>query len=148
MKQISLLLLAIALATNAHAKDLLNLDKKGIAVQGYDLVAFFTDGKPARGNPAISSSHGGATYLFASAAHKAAFDAEPAKYEPAFGGYCAYGVSRGKLVEIDVDAFQIVNGRLLLQYSKGVRSDFNKDAAGNLKKAESNWPGLVEKKGK
>ena len=65
-----------------------------------------------------------------------------------FGGYCAYGVSRNKLVEIDVDAFQIVNGRLLLQYSKGVRDDFNKDTKGNLAKAEANWPGLVEKKGK
>ena len=57
-------------------------------------------------------------------------------------------VSKGKLIEIDVDAFQIVDGRLLLQYSKGVRDDFNKDTKGNLAKAEANWPGLVEKKGK
>lgn len=132
----------------APAKQLLNLDRKGVAVQGYDVVAFFTDGKPVKGNPAFASTHAGATYWFASAAHKTAFDAEPAKFTPQFGGYCAYGVSRGKLVEIDVEAFQIVDGRLLLQYSKGVRNDFNKDAPGNLKKAEANWPVLLEKKGK
>jgi hypothetical protein len=87
-------------------------------------------------------------YYFASKDHRDTFKANPAKYEPAFGGYCAYGVSRNKLVEIDVDAFQIVDGRLLLQYSKGVRNDFNKDTKGNLGKAEANWPALVEKKGK
>jgi len=69
-------------------------------------------------------------------------------YEPAFGGFCAFGVSRNKLVEIDPEAFQIVDGRLLLQYSKGVRSDFNKDAQGNLTRAKANWPALVERKGK
>jgi hypothetical protein len=76
------------------------------------------------------------------------FKGNPSKYEPAFGGYCAYGVSRGKLAEIDVTAFQIVDGRLLLQYSKSVRSSFNEDTKGNLGKADANWPGLVEKKGK
>ena len=143
-----LLALSCCLPLVSNAKNLLNLDRKGVAVQGYDVVAFFTDGKPAKGNPAFSSTHGGSTYHFANAEHKAAFDASPAKFEPQFGGYCAYGVSRGKLVEIDVDAFQIVDGKLLLQYSKGVRNDFNKDSAGNLKKADANWPGLVEKKGK
>ena len=86
--------------------------------------------------------------FFASKEHRDLFKKDPAKYEPAFGGYCAYGVSRDKLVEIDVDAFQIIDGRLLLQYSKGVRDDFNRDAKGNMAKAEANWPGLVEKKGK
>ena len=76
------------------------------------------------------------------------FKADPVKYTPEFGGYCAYGVSKNKLVEIDVDAFQIVDGKLLLQYSKGVRDDFNADAKGNLAKANTNWTGLVEKKGK
>ncbi|HEY6168118.1 MAG TPA: YHS domain-containing (seleno)protein [Verrucomicrobiae bacterium] len=145
---VALLTASAALCNRADAKDLQNLDRKGIAAQGYDVVAFFTDGKPMKGSAAFSSANKGATYHFASAAHKAAFDADPVKYEPQFGGYCAYGVSRGKLVEIDVEAFQIVNGKLLLQYSKGVRNDFNKDTVGNLKKAEGNWPGLVEKKGK
>jgi YHS domain-containing protein len=101
-----------------------------------------------KGKPEFSVRRNGALYHFASMAHRDLFKANPAKYEPAFGGYCAYGVSRGKLVEIDVDAFQIVDGRLLLQYSTRVRADFNKDTKGNLAKAEANWPALVEKKRK
>ena len=150
MKKLSLLLLTFGLALSAFAqsKTLLNLDKTGVAIQGYDPVAFFTDNKPLKGKPEFPARHNGALYYFASKEHRELFKADPDKYEPAFGGYCAYGVSKGKLVEIDVDAFQIVNGRLMLQYSKGVRDDFNKDTKGNLAKAEANWPGLVEKKGK
>jgi len=132
----------------AQTKTLLNLDKTGVAIQGYDPVAFFTDSKPVKGKEEFPIKRDGATYLFASKEHRDLFKADPAKYEPVFGGYCAFGVSRGKLVEIDVDAFQIVDGKLLLQYSKGVRDDFNKDQKGNLTKAEANWPALVEKKGK
>ena len=101
-----------------------------------------------KGKPEFVRRYKGATYQFASKEHRDLFAKDSAKYEPAFGGYCAYGLSKGKLVEIDVDAFQIVEGRLLLQYSKGVRDDFNKDTKGNLAKAEAKWPGLVEKKGK
>ncbi len=150
MKKLSLLLLTLGLALPAFAqtKSLINLDKAGVAIQGYDPVAFFTDHKPVKGKAEFIAQHNGATYHFASKEHRDLFRADPGKYEPAFGGYCAYGVSRNKLVEIDVEAFQIVDGRLLLQYSKGVRNDFNKDAKGNLAKADGNWPGLVEKKGK
>jgi len=150
MKRLSLLLVTIGLASPvfAQTKTLLNLDKTGVAIQGYDPVAFFTDNKPVKGKSEFSARHNGARYYFASKERRELFNGDPAKYEPVFGGYCAYGVSRGKLVEIDVDAFQIVNGQLLLQYSKGVRDDFNKDTKGNLAKAEANWPALVEKKGK
>jgi YHS domain-containing protein len=150
MKRLSLLLLVLGLALPAFAqtKTLLNLDKAGVAIQGYDPVAFFTDNKPVKGKEEFPARHNGALYYFASKEHRDLFKADPAKYEPAFGGYCAYGVSRNKLVEIDVQAFQIVDGRLLLQYSKGVRDDFNKDTKGSLGKAEANWPTLVEKKGK
>jgi YHS domain-containing protein len=150
MKKLSLLLLTLGFAfpTFAQPKTLVNLDKTGVAIQGYDPVAFFTDHKPVKGAAEFTSKQEGATYLFSSKEHKDLFDKEPTKYEPVFGGYCAYGVSRNKLVEIDVNAFQIVDGRLILQYSKGVRNDFNKDTHGNLAKAQQNWPGLVEKNGK
>jgi YHS domain-containing protein len=150
MKRFLLVMVATALASPAFSqtKSLLNLDKSGLAIQGYDPVAFFTDNKSVKGKPEFHSTLAGATYRFASRKHKELFDKNPAKYEPSFGGYCAYGVSRNKLVEIDVEAFQIVDGKLLLQYSKGVRNDFNKDTKGNLNKAEANWPGLVEKMGK
>ena len=139
---------ALVLPAFAQTKTLLNLDKGGVAIQGHDPVAFFTDHRPVKGKPELGLRHNGALYYFASKEHRDAFKAAPAKYEPAFGGYCAYGVSRNKLVEIEVAAFQIVDGRLLLQYSPSVRDDFNKDAQGNLAKATTNWPALVEKKGK
>jgi YHS domain-containing protein len=150
MRKLASLLLILSLATPllAQAQSLLNLDKTGVAIQGYDPVAFFADHKPVKGRAEFTSKHDGATYLFSSKEHKDIFDKEPTKYEPAFGGYCAYGVSRNKLVAIDVEAFQIVDGRLLLQYSTGVRDNFNKDTKGNLAKAEANWPGLVEKQRK
>src|SRR6516165_8373493 len=137
---LSLTLAMLALPVFAQTKTLLNLDKSGVAIQGYDPVAFFTDHKPVKGDPKFLTKRNGAIYFFASKEHKEAFNADPTKYEPVFGGYCAYGVSRNKLVEIDVDAFQIVDGKLLLQYSKGVRDDFNKDRNGNLAKADANWP--------
>ena len=145
---LSLIVAGLALPVFAQTKSLLNLDKSGVAIQGYDPVAFFTDKKPVKGDQKFLLKHDGAIYFFASKEHKDAFKAEPAKYEPVFGGYCAYGVSRNKLIEIDVDAFQIVDGKLLLQYSKGVRADFNADAKANLAKADANWPKLLEKNGK
>lgn len=150
MKNLFRLVLFLSLVTSvfAQTRTLLNLDKNSVAIQGYDPIAFFTDNKPVKGDSRFSTSFKGANYLFASKEHKELFDKEPSKYEPAFGGYCAYGVSRNKLVEIDPEAFQIVGGHLLLQYSKSIRNDFNKDTQGNLAKANANWPGLIEKKGK
>jgi len=149
LKKTSLSIMAFVTMTSLlPAKTLVNIDRSGIGIRGYDPVAYFTDGKPEKGLPQFSSTADGVTYLFISAAHKAAFDANPSKYEPRFGGYCAYGVSRGSLIEIDPSAFQIVNGMLLLQYSKGVMEKFNKDQAACLQKADTNWTVLVEKKGK
>ena len=150
MKKVFLGLVALLLvfSASAQSKTLLNLDKSGLAIQGHDPVALFTDSKPVKGKPGFVYRHNGAIYQFATKEHRDTFKADPAKYEPQFGGYCAYGISRGKLVEIDVEAFQVVDGKLLLQYSKGVRDDFNKDVKGNLAKASANWPSLVEKKGK
>lgn len=147
-KSLFLLLVFGLLTTFAFAKELSNLDSSGIALQGYDPVAFFTDHKPVKGNAQFQSAYHGAKYYFASADHKATFDKEPAKYEPQFGGYCAYGASRGHKAPIKIEAWQIVNGRLLMQYDLDVKDDFNKDQQGNLKKADQNWPGLVDKYGK
>ena len=129
-------------------KALLNLDKDGVAIQGYDPVAFFTAKAPVPGKQEFASERHGAVYRFHSAKNKALFDADPAKYEPQFGGYCAYGVSRGALAPIKIEAWQIVDGRLLMQKSLSIRDSFNEDTKANLEKADANWPKLVEKKGK
>ena len=128
-------------------KSLQNLDKQGVAIQGYDPVAFFTQNKPMKGDARYQSTYKGAKYYFASAEDKAMFDDKPAKYAPQFGGFCAYGVSQGHTAPVKIEAFQIVNGRLLMQYDLDVKNDFNKDQSGNLAKADQNWPVIVEKKG-
>ncbi len=141
----------IAASTNfalAANKSLLNLDKQGVAIQGYDPVAFFTQNHPVKGKVEFASTYNGARYLFASAEDKAEFDKNPSKYEPQFGGYCAYGASRGKTAPVKIEAFQIVDGRLLMQYDLDIKNEFNKDTAGNLKLADEKWPGLVDKLGK
>ena len=148
MKRLFLLLMLISsIPAFGQSKSLLNLDKSGVALQGYDPVAFFTQNRPVKGNPQFESKYADARYFFSSAEDKAIFDANPAKYEPQFGGFCAYGVSRGHTVPIKIEAFQIVNGRLLMQYDLDVKNDFNKDPQGNLQKADQNWPRLVEKQG-
>ncbi len=129
------------------SKSLQNLDKNGLAIQGYDPVAFFTQGKPVKGTTQFQSTFKGAIYYFASSEDKSTFDSDPAKYEPQFGGFCAYGVSQGHTAPIKIEAFQIVNGRLLMQYDLDVKKDFNKDQSGNLAKADHNWPSIVNKKG-
>ena len=141
-------MILVTLSSVTLAKELNNLNGNGLALQGYDPVGFFTDNRPVKGNQQFQSQYHGATYYFASAEHKAAFDKEPAKYEPQFGGFCAYGASRGKAVPIKIEAWQIVNGRLLMQYDLDVKGKFNTDPQGNLSKADKNWPGLVEKFGK
>lgn len=128
-------------------KSLQNLDKNGVAIQGYDPVAFFTQHKPVKGKPEFESSYNGAKYLFVSAEDKTTFEGNPAKYEPQFGGFCAFGVSQGHTAPVKIEAFQIVDGRLLMQYDLSVKGLFNKDQAGNLKKADKNWPALAEKEG-
>ncbi len=134
------LLIPTTLAVGAGSGPAVNVDAQGVAIQGYDPVAFFTDGKPVAGKEGFTSEYHGATYRFASAEHKALFDQEPGKYEPQFGGFCAYGVAEGQRAPIKVEAFQIVDGRLLMQYDPAVRDLFNKDQAGNLRQADRRWP--------
>lgn len=141
------LLTLAALAMPAVAQTLVNTDRSGLALKGHDPVAYFTDNAAVEGSAEFASTYGGATYRFASADHKKMFDADPSKYAPQFGGYCAYAVSRGDTASIDPEAFQIVDGRLLLQYSKSVRSTFNQDTTGNLAKADANWPKLLAERG-
>jgi YHS domain-containing protein len=149
MKRRLLTLFACLLFTGSiWAKDLLNTTWTGSAVKGYDPVAYFTDNKAIEGKSDFQSQLNGATYYFVSKEHKDLFDANPEKYLPQFGGYCAYGVSINKTVNIDPTAFQIIDGKLYLQYSKDILNKFNQDPSGNLQKAQANWPNLVETQGK
>jgi len=127
---------------------LLNLDKDGVILDGYDPVAFFTDGKPVPGSTAFQSTYRGAVYHFASAAHKETFDKEPAKYEPQFGAFCAYAVSVGRTAPIDVNTFSIINGRLVVQHNARAVGLWNKDPQLSLKHADKYWPAVAANGGK
>jgi YHS domain-containing protein len=128
-------------------KVLVNRDKDGLAVQGYDVVAYFTQSKAVKGDPRFQVVHGGATYRFASAEHKALFEADPAKYEPKFGGFCAYAASIDRVSPIDPEFWEIVDKRLILQHNQKAWDLWHKDPGGNLVKADTNWPGLVARNG-
>lgn len=119
---------------------------KGIAVGGYDPVAYFTDGKPVMGSKDITLDHEGATWRFASAANREAFKADPAKYAPQYGGYCAWAVSQGYTAKGDPNAWTVHGGKLYLNYDKSVQSTWAKDIPGNVTKGNANWPKVLAKK--
>ncbi|HSS99742.1 MAG TPA: YHS domain-containing (seleno)protein, partial [Terriglobales bacterium] len=98
------LFLAFSIFSFAATKSLINVDRTGLALKGYDPVAYFTENKPVMGNSQFVSTYNGARYQFASAANKSAFDANPSKYEPQFGGFCAYAASEGHTAKIEPDA--------------------------------------------
>jgi YHS domain-containing protein len=141
---------AILAASSAFAADLVNTaGASGIAVGGFDTVAFFTDKKPVNGDPGISATYQGATYIFATKEHKEKFEAAPDKYVPQCGGFCAFGVSVNALFPVDiVNTWQVRNEKLYFNLNKSILSAFNKDFDGNVAKAEKNWPGLVAKHAK
>jgi YHS domain-containing protein len=136
----------IGFAAVAYASEVVNIDKNGLALQGYDPVGYFTDGKPVKGSPEFTVSYKGATYQFASAEHREMFQQNPARYEPQFGGFCGYAASINKLAPIEVDKFQVLHDRLILQHNKKAWDLWQKDVEGNLKKADANWPTLSQQK--
>jgi YHS domain-containing protein len=139
--------LSDAPGTPVAVRFLINVDVGGVALQGHDPVAFFTDGKPVMGSPTHRTAYKGAIYQFTSPQNKAMFDADPAKYEPQFGGFCGYAASINKVSPISVDYFEIIDGRLVLQHNQKAWDLWHKDVQGNLVKADANWPGLVQRNG-
>jgi YHS domain-containing protein len=127
-------------------KFLVNVNDGGFIAEGYDVVAYFTDNKPVKGDPNIVKLYNGAFYAFATEEHKQMFGADPMKYMPQYGGYCAYAMSKNKLRPIDPQYFQFVDGRLMLQHSQDALDLFSEDIPGNTKKADENWPKQVKKK--
>ena len=131
-------------AQNDAKKRLKNFNlEKGLAIQGYDPVAYFSDSKAVEGNPAISFEVKGATYRFSTAKHKEIFMANPEMYEPQYGGWCAYAMGySGEKVEVDPETFKILNGKLYLFYNAYFNNTLKKWNADEKKlqlKADANW---------
>jgi len=136
---------ALAFATPALAQKAEVFTDSGAAIRGYDPVAYFTDSKPVKGDVKYTYSWKGATWRFASAANRDAFAASPEKYAPQYGGYCAYGVASGYAVSTVPEAWSVRDGKLYLNYSTGVQKDWLRDPAGYIRKADGNWPKVLER---
>ena len=112
----------------------------GLGVKGYDPVAYFTEERPVRGSAEFSTDHGGATYRFASQANLDAFRADPERYLPQYGGYCAWAVAQGYKAPIIPEAWAVVDGKLYLNASRGVQRRWQRDIPGFISQANENWP--------
>lgn len=133
--------IAMLLPTHASAADEVFVTVDG-AIRGYDPVAYHTQAKPVPGLATITYQWNAATWRFASKANRDLFVADPERYAPHYGGYCAYGVSQGYKVSTDPAAFAIVDGRLYLNYNKSVQTTWNKDRPGYIGKANQHWKKL------
>jgi YHS domain-containing protein len=122
----------------------INVEQDQVIVKGYDVVAYFAH-KAIKGDKAFSADYMGATYLFSSKRNMQTFQANPAHYAPQFGGFCAMGVSLGKKLDVDPTQFVVFKNKLYLNVNADVFKIFTKDLAGNVKKAEANWPQLQDK---
>jgi len=125
-----------------------NLDASGLAIQGYDPVAYFTSGKAVDGKKEFTLEYQGTRYQFATEADREAFKANPGRYEPQYGGWCAYAMgSKGEKVAVDPETFKIVDGRLYLFYNKffnNTCSLFTKDEGRLKTNADRNWMKFVQ----
>ena len=114
------------------------------AIRGYDTVAYFTENKAVEGVDEYSTEYMGATWLFSSAENLALFTADPEKYAPQYGGYCAYAVSKNSTASIKPELFTIHDGKLYLNYNESINDKWRANKEDFIKKADKNWPGLVD----
>jgi YHS domain-containing protein len=151
-RRAALLLAASTLfiAAGAHAAPAINTLKGGFfggrsdtAIRGYDPVAYFVDGKPVAGQDAYVYEWMGAKWKFASQQHLDLFKADPEKYAPQYGGYCAYGVAQDHLVSVEPERFTIIDGRLYLNYDADVQATWRKDTAGYIRQADAKFRKLL-----
>jgi YHS domain-containing protein len=123
----------------------INVDATGLMIRGYDPVAYFTEGRPVPGRADISVEYEGAKYLFSSAANRETFNADPGKYAPQYGGYCAFGVAMEKKFDIDPASWRIVDGKLYFNLNPSILEKWSGDVKGYIHKSEKYWPQIREK---
>ncbi|UUY07601.1 YHS domain-containing protein [Pseudomonas sp. J452] len=141
---------ALLTVTSSYAYDetstsAINVDAQAVILKGYDSVAYFSKGMPTLGDKRFAAKHDGATYYFASAENLQKFQANPSQYAPQYGGYCAMGAALGKKLDVDPTQFKVVDGKLYLNVNADVFQKWSQDVAGNIQKAEVNWPLIKDK---
>ena len=135
-------LLVAVVATPVFAND---YSHSTPGISGYDPVSYFTEGKAQRGSGYYMADYEGVTYAFASEENKEKFEANPEKYAPAYGGWCAYGVAVGKKFVANPEVWKIVGGKLYLNLDRDIQSKWKKDIPGYIKTADNNWTEIREK---
>ena len=146
-----ILLLAAFMGSASAAEPINTLERSGlwgyepsgVAVRGYDTVAYFTQGKPTEGKEAFETEWRGAKWRFASQKHLDLFVTNPDKYAPQYGGYCAYGVAIGNLVKIEPDLWDIIDGKLYLNYDEDLQEKWRVDIPGHIVKANKIFDQLL-----
>ena len=123
-----------------------NKDSAGLALRGYDAVAYFREGAPAEGRAEFEHRWNGARWLFKSAENRDAFARAPEEFAPQYGGYCSYAVAHGYTADADPRAWRVVNGKLYLNYNEDVRRLWEQDTLGFIQKSEQNWPQFLKRK--
>jgi hypothetical protein len=135
--------LAAAVARVASAETPRVFADEGVAIRGADPVAYFTQGRPVAGSPDHAVAWGGAIWRFATAENRAAFEMDPERYAPQYGGWCAWAVAEGYTASSVPEAWEIVDGKLYLNFSRGVQRRWRRDIPGNIARADANWPGVL-----
>ena len=142
-----IVLLIVVLVTGsvllaAQESVLINRDGQGRVLDGYDVVAYFTQNRAIEGSEQYSYDWGGATWLFSNANNRDLFKANPTRYQPEYSGYCAFAVAQGAIAGVDPNAFTLVDGKLYLNFSRGVHRRWSRDIPGNIRSGDRNWPSL------
>ncbi len=146
--------LLLVVAPHAHAQSamashdgmahhVVNTTDAGVAIHGYDPVAYFTAGAPTKGNASYTATYEGAMYQFASEANRGLFLANPSKYAPEYGGYCAMGMTAGAKFDIDPTAWRVENDKLYLNKDPKTQTMWLRDVPGNIVKADKKWPAVL-----
>lgn len=142
---LALAALAPAQPAFAEQRPVYTAPLSNVGVNGYDVVAYFTDGRPVRGSTEFRTTHQNVEYRFASAEHMALFRANPARYLPQYGGYCAWAVSQGYTASANPNNWRIVDGRLYLNYNGEVQERWEQDIPGHIRNADANWPSVLRR---
>ena len=146
MKKVTIpLMISLLISITSLAQKSATFMHDGKAIRGFDPVAYFTAGKPVKGDDQFVFEWNKAKWYFASKQNLDLFKANPSKYAPQYGGYCAYGLSKGYKAPIAADAWTIDNGKLYLNYNLDVREEWNKERKQRIEKADKNWPSIKDK---
>ncbi len=130
-------------ATRVHAMEPPVFARRGLAIRGYDTVAYFENNGPVKGSRDFEAEWNGATWRFANELNLDLFLADPEKYAPQYGGYCAWAVSNNYTASTDPDAWSLHEGKLYLNYNRSVRNTWSQDIPGNIAKGDANWPDVL-----